>query len=275
MKNWLFIFFLTITNFAFPWWDGGHLFVAQVAYNELRPEVKEKVDHLSALFKPYYPKLSTFVSSSIWADIVKENGFSLFDKYHYIDLPFDPDHILKNHTPASENVVTFIETAIKTLKNTRTAPFEKALILRLLIHCVADIHQPLHCCTLYNKKHRKGDLGGNFYKIKGKYPNLHSLWDSGAGVFSEERYLESPFSALKQVLATTQKYPRSSFPGLKTPSPNAWAKESYELAKTHAYTLSEGANPSKEYLSNTQEICEKRAMLAGYRLANLLNSIPL
>ncbi len=273
MKHQLLIFFLTISHVAFPWWDGGHLFVAQVAYNDLKPEVKEKVDELTSLFEPYYPKLSTFVSSSIWADIVKENGFSLFDKYHYINFPYDPQSILKNHVAPSENVVTFIETATKALKNKRIAPFERALMLRLLIHCVADIHQPLHCCTLYNKKHRNGDQGGNLYKLRGKYPNLHALWDSGAGVFSEERYLETPYSSLKQVHDTTKKYPRSSFPSLRTSSPNAWAKESFEIAKKDAYTLSEGSTPTEKYLDDVQTICEKRATLAGYRLANLLNSI--
>lgn len=56
----------------------------------------------------------------------------------------------------------------------------KSYALRLLIHYVGDIHQPLHCSDRIDKNFPKGDLGGNLILIPGHYTaaNLHAVWDS-------------------------------------------------------------------------------------------------
>ena len=38
--------------------------------------------------------------------------------------------------------------------------------LKLIVHYVADIHQPLHTCSYYSVLHPKGNRGGNLSKIK-------------------------------------------------------------------------------------------------------------
>ena len=54
--------------------------------------------------------------------------------------------------------------------------------LRLLIHYIGDIHQPLHTSSRYTKEYPNGDEGGNYYKVSEKkvseIKNLHMLWDS-------------------------------------------------------------------------------------------------
>ena len=53
--------------------------------------------------------------------------------------------------------------------------------LRLLIHYVGDIHQPLHTSSRFTKLYPNGDEGGNAYSIQEKdedIDNLHALWDS-------------------------------------------------------------------------------------------------
>jgi hypothetical protein len=52
--------------------------------------------------------------------------------------------------------------------------------LRLLIHYVGDIHQPLHAISRFNEDFPIGDRGGNEFTLpsKDQVTNLHSLWDS-------------------------------------------------------------------------------------------------
>lgn len=53
--------------------------------------------------------------------------------------------------------------------------------LRLAIHYVGDIHQPLHSVSEINDTYKKGDAGGNFEYINPSIDgvkNLHSVWDS-------------------------------------------------------------------------------------------------
>lgn len=89
--------------------------------------------------------------------------------------------------------------------------------LRLLIHYIGDIHQPLHAVSRYTSKYPNGDRGGNSFPLK-KFDNideLHALWDSVLYRYSQD--LSQPLSdsdwdflgeAAKNL---TSRFPVSSF----------------------------------------------------------------
>lgn len=56
----------------------------------------------------------------------------------------------------------------------------KSYALRLLIHYLGDVHQPLHCMDRVNDEYPEGDRGGNEVPIPYHYraDNLHALWDA-------------------------------------------------------------------------------------------------
>lgn len=43
--------------------------------------------------------------------------------------------------------------------------------MRMLLHLVGDIHQPLHNSNFYNASYVSGDMGGNLLKIQVKSIN--------------------------------------------------------------------------------------------------------
>lgn len=60
---------------------------------------------------------------------------------------------------------------------------QKGIFMRILIHVVGDMHQPLHNVNMYNNTYANGDMGGNYEKIillNGTAMNMHSYFDSGA-----------------------------------------------------------------------------------------------
>jgi hypothetical protein len=63
-----------------------------------------------------------------------------------------------------------------------------AFNLRLLIHYLGDIHQPLHTVSRYAKEFPKGDMGGNLFMLKqvGEVNELHALWDSTIYEFDQD-----------------------------------------------------------------------------------------
>ena len=65
--------------------------------------------------------------------------------------------------------------------------FGQGVALRILLHMIGDVHQPLHCVTRYGRLNPTGDAGGNFFKVNDPFnpsvTNLHSMWDSGAHLF--------------------------------------------------------------------------------------------
>ena len=42
---------------------------------------------------------------------------------------------------------------------------QRSMAVRLIIHYLGDIHQPLHSAELVDSKYPKGDAGGNFEHI--------------------------------------------------------------------------------------------------------------
>jgi hypothetical protein len=69
----------------------------------------------------------------------------------------------------------------------------KSEALRLLIHYIGDIHQPLHATSRVDSKYPKGDAGGNFFKVptKSDAKNLHSVWDAVVYLWTETPHLVS------------------------------------------------------------------------------------
>ena len=72
----------------------------------------------------------------------------------------------------------------------------RSFALRLIIHYVGDIHQPLHATSLVDSDYPSGDFGGNreyLPDICGAH-NLHSVWDSEAYNFcGYPSLVSSPF----------------------------------------------------------------------------------
>jgi hypothetical protein len=58
----------------------------------------------------------------------------------------------------------------------------RSFALRLLIHYVGDLHQPLHAVTEVDSTYPSGDRGGNLEAIPSicGAANLHAVWDSVA-----------------------------------------------------------------------------------------------
>ena len=56
----------------------------------------------------------------------------------------------------------------------------KSFGLRLLIHYLGDIHQPLHCTARVDKQFPQGDKGGNLFSLPNHLSigDLHAVWDS-------------------------------------------------------------------------------------------------
>ena len=64
---------------AFAWSDVGHRVICQIAYEELKPEIKARVDALAVID----PKFRTFADGCTWPDVFPR----VRSPEHYVDLP--------------------------------------------------------------------------------------------------------------------------------------------------------------------------------------------
>lgn len=151
--------------------DNGHIAVAKVADHYLTPAAKQKIADILNGKKIYYRKICMF------ADSYKHTAAGNHTRpWHYADIPFDKPEYKADRDCAGDNcVVAQIGLQKAILKNPNASNSDRAMALKLLVHFLGDIHQPLHCCE------RNGDGGGNdahvrFLDHQG-VTNLHAIWD--------------------------------------------------------------------------------------------------
>jgi hypothetical protein len=271
---------------AYSWWDAGHKTIAEIAYTDLTPEAKESVDEIVKAFHAHNPSYKTFGDLATWPDHLEmaEKAF-LYTDLHFIVLPFDSDGTLSkeklNELQAfsEKGALASIQKAKEVLSSSKASMTAKFWALSYLAHVVADLHQPLHCCTRFSKEMPEGDFGGNLHKImplKGiSAKNLHQLWDSGAGLLPTLSGKEQVDSKLISLFASKilEEMPKNTLEEKAILDPSVWVGESHHIAKEHVYTLKVGGQPSKEYVLASQAIAKKRIALASYRLSGMLSDV--
>ena len=135
------------------------------------------------------------------------------------------------------------------------------MYLRLVIHIVGDLHQPLHVSP-------EGDAGGNDIKVQwfGQSSNLHRVWDEQLIEYQELSYTEYT-AAINHTTsvqrAKWQKQPISD-----------WLIESYKISEALHDELKE-PNPRLSYLYNFKHVqtLNDQLLKGGVRLAGVLNAI--
>lgn len=260
---------------AQAWWETGHMVTAQVAYQQLKPEVRKEADRLIqvlAVVEPD-PLKNHFVPAAVWMDHTKARGLGAFDEWHYINIPYNPEGLPEVTDAHPTNVVVILERMLKTLSSEKTTDFEKAFALRIVLHLVGDIHQPFHAVGKVSHTYPDGDRGGNRTKVHDdKVENIHYFWDSTAGLFGDVKP-EAWQQGIPSFAETVMKqHPASKYTGQLEPKPADWATESYKLAVKYGYmALPANGEISPEFRKNVQQICAERLALGGYRLAEILN----
>lgn len=261
---------------ARAWNAVGHMVIGTIAEQQLNKTARANVDRLLQIGATR--KTRTFAEAGCWLDDVRAQGVGYFDRWHYHEHSFSPDNTPFPKQPHADNVVWAINTSLKALESKYISPEEQARALRVLIHAVEDVHQPLHCGSRYTRDLPQGDRGGNGFRLvrAGKFRSLHGYWDAAGGLFAlpDERPLPAggsvPITAIAKSIAAA--YPPNALAAERAETnPDKWLGEGHALLTTVVYPAS--ATPDEAYQIHAREIAKKRAAIAGYRLADLLNRL--
>lgn len=239
-----------------------------------------------------------FMLAARWADDARDDEDYYpqgkhYDQFHYINTPYKPagqPSSVKVAQPSDINILRGYDKFLAQFKEGATAS-ARAVGLCWVLHLIGDAHQPLHSTSLFTEKFQKdgtklvGDRGGTRFYIRkkaGSSPmSLHSYWDglvttnsSYAGNRKEvDKLMENPAHA-KEKLATD----------LARPDFDDWLDESFRLAKKATYTfdgelLKGGTTKASAealptgYHEEAEKHAERRAVLAGYRIADVLKKV--
>jgi len=278
---------VNLSGLCVGWWDTGHMIVAQVASDFLSkdaPNVRDAVQNAVEALVTYENKANTFVTGACWMDDIKGKGVAQFSNWHFLNIPICADNItacnsisITQTVNADDTVLWAIKQAITTIKSRSAGGFERGFALRNLLHLVGDLHQPLHAVARYSKETPNGDAGGNSFYISNVtgISNLHSLWDSGAGLFDNSLVRPMPPSNATYIknwaeTAISRFNVSEIYNGTNV---TVWALESWSLAEKYVYNLTYRGTPSPDYLAAAHEVILRQIGVGGYRLAQLLRQI--
>lgn len=253
----LIVLFFYLPFHSFAWGMLGHRVVGQIAESYLTPRAKTEIRKILGT--------ESLAMASNWMDFIKsDTTLKYLDSWHYIN--FDSGLTYNEvkaylKTDTAVDAYTKLNFIIDQLKNWRTAKAKKLFYLRLLIHIVGDIHQPLHVSA-------KGTTGGNDVKVQwfGEPSNLHRVWDTHLPEFQQLSYTE-----FTNAINFTKPRERRLW---QSQPISQWLFESYTMAqKITAEIKQPNQRLSYVYNYNYVETMNEQMVKGGVRLAALLNQI--
>lgn len=305
------LFFLGSVNSASAWGPEGHQAVAELARTLLSGKAHTAITNILG-----NDDLATVAT---WADevraasrgqgpLVHDPEAIAFnqaqphnDQWHFVNLPLgSTNYTDKGAFSSSNDVVHAINRCVAVLEG-KSKEFTKLQALRLLVHFVGDIHQPLHVgsgyynvddndtVTLIVDPAKAGgkpdDVGGNdLFFGPGPYDELHGYWD---GSLVEKVDNTSSYHNLASYLAGKVDTTNWITPGNYHQWAEQWAGDSVQQAAA-AYSGLTFSNPVFNTHRDLRKISitlpgnyeadqtlrvEQQLAKAGYHLAELLNHI--
>lgn len=234
------------------WSKTGHRVIGEVAQQHLNGKTKRAISKLL--------NGQSLASVSNYADVIKsDRAFKNFSPWHYVNIPLDKNYSEMEPSPNGD-LVTGIQKCIEILKNQNSTEADRIFYLKMLIHLIGDLHQPMHVG-------RAEDKGGNDIQLQwfGKGSNLHRVWDSNMindyGMSYTELSKKLPVLDKEQIRE------------IKKGTVLEWVKESQELVNEIYSSVGKGEKLGYSYSYKYWNTVEKQLQKGGLRLAQVLNDI--
>ena len=238
---------------ANAWGQTGHRVTGQIA--ELYLSISARSAIQSILDNEGLAEISTY------ADENRSNPAHFWQKvagpFHYVTVPPGKTYV-EVGAPEEGDSLTAIEMYTKTLQDPQSSRADKQLALKMIVHIIGDLHQPLHAGN-------GNDRGANDVKVEFFWEdsNLHRVWDSGLIDRKQLSYTEwykflAPKISAEKAVAW------------QTTDPLVYIQESVEIRDT---IYPDGEVLSWQYLYDHTPVMTLRLQQAGVRIAAHLNAV--
>ncbi len=242
--------FVAILIDGFSWGATGHRITGYIAEKHLNKKAKREIERIL--------KGQSMAIASTWMDEIRSDStYDYTADWHWVTIP---DGMTYDQSEKNKNgdAIQTIERLIQELKSRKLSEKQEAESIRMLIHLVGDIHQPLHVG-------RGNDRGGNNIRIMWFRvdSNLHRVWDENIIDDTKLSYTEFAESLDKPSAQQIQEWTRV---GVRD-----WANESVRLRDAvYSYKTE---RIGYEYSYHNLRHVRLRLLQAGVRLGAILNEI--
>lgn len=235
---------------GFGWGATGHRATGLIAERYLSKKAKKKINTILGG--------ESLAMVSNWMDEIRSDStYNYTADWHWTTIP-DGGRYEDVESNPDGKVIMMIEKIMGELKRGGLSAKQEQEYLKMLIHMIGDMHQPLHVG-------KPGDRGGNDVKVKWfrNDSNLHRVWDSEMIDDTKLSYTELADALGKPGKDKLAKWQQGTV--------RDWALESVSY-RPQVYDIGNGSL-SYSYSYKYLPIAKERLLQAGIRLAALLNTI--
>ena len=238
--------------YAYDWGKTGHRATAQIAESYLTKKTKKKINKL--LDGQGLAIVSTFAD-----DIKSDRDYKSYSPWHYVNFDFDKKYGEEKPNEFGD-LVSGINKCVSVLKNESSTDDEKRFYLKMLVHFIGDLHQPLHVG-------RGEDKGGNDIQVRwfDEGSNLHRVWDSDM--------IDNYKMSYSELAANADEFSNDELNAVKDGDILDWIYESQSLAMKIYASAEVGEKLGYRYMYDYFPIVREQIQKGGIRLAKVLNEI--
>ena len=234
------------------WGKNGHRTTAKIAEGYLKKKTLKKITEL--LDGESLAFVSTFGD-----DIKSDPAYRKYSKWHYVNIPEGKTYA-EVKDEIGENLIWAIEECIAKLKAKETTKEDQQFYLKMLVHLLGDLHQPLHVG-------HAADKGGNDIDVKwfNKRSNLHRVWDSEMIEFFDMSYSD--------LASNQEKLSKNEVKVIQKGSVVDWARDSQNLVEKVYAATEDGDKLYYNYMYDWFNQVRIQLQKGGIRLAKVLNDV--
>ena len=248
--------FIYLPFSTMAWGVIGHRVVGEIADHYLTPKAKANIFKILGN--------ESIAMASNYADFIKsDTNMAYVSPWHYVNVPAGKtfsefEDFLKNDT--SIDAYTKLNFMLKELKSKKITTQNKLFYLRLVIHIVGDLHQPLHVG-------RAEDQGGNKIKVSwfNAYSNLHRVWDEQLISSQLLSYTEYAKVINYPTVAQKKLWLNQSF--------NEWLFDTYQTVNKIYADIKPDEKLDYQYNFKYVSTLNNQLLKGGIHLAGILNNI--
>ncbi len=248
----IFVMSYPIHALADDWGKTGHRVVGEVAEKYLDKKAEKAVGKL-------LDGHSLAFIANYGDDIKSDRQFDAYSPWHYVNFPFGTKY---ETYPKSEkgDIIQGIDSCVSVLKNPKSSKAEKTFYLKMLVHFLGDLHQPLHVGMAEDK-------GGNDFQVRWfkDGTNLHKVWDS--------QMLDSYQMSYTEVAANADVLSKEEMDEIRKGSVIDWMYESRALCEDIYSNTEIGEKLGYNYMYQYMDAVRFQLQKGGIRLASMLNEI--
>jgi len=248
--------FISISTYATGntaiWGQTGHRVVGEIAYSHLTNKAKRNIEKL--LNGEGLAIISTYAD-----EIKSDKKYKEFGTWHYVNFKDGESYETSEKNPKGD-LIQGIKKCQEVISNPDASKEEKIFYVKLLVHLLGDLHQPLHIG-------RSEDRGGNNIKVqwfRGN-TNLHSVWDT--------KMIESYNMTYTELSSNLNKFSKNQRKAIQEGTVLDWVNETRFLTMKVYESAKVDENLSYRYMYENFATVKTQLQKGGLRLAKVLNEL--